>query len=91
MDLATTTRYTAADLARAASPARRLEGGGLTATVTAAGTGVVSFDGADLTRWRGDRTADADGLRVVLRDLDADRVWTVGFDPEAAGYEARFG
>ncbi|MEM6287693.1 MAG: glycosyl transferase [Bacteroidota bacterium] len=91
MDLATTTRYTAADLARAASPAHRLEGGGLTATVTAAGTGVVSFDGADLTRWRGDRTADADGLRVVLRDLDADRVWTVGFDPEAAGYEARFG
>ena len=91
MELSVSTRLDVSDLARAASPTRLLGGGGLTAAVTAAGTGVVSFDGADLTRWRADRVADDDGLRVFLRDLDSGHVWTAGFGPEADGYEARFG
>ena len=93
MELAVSTRYTAADLRRAVSPTHLLGADGLTAAVTAAGTGVVTFEGADLTRWRGDAVEDADGLLVFLRDLDTGRVWTAGWrpdqDPDA--YEARFG
>ena len=97
MELATQTRYAAADLARAVSPTHLLGADGLAAAVTAAGTGVVTFGDADgvvdLTRWRGDRVEDADGLLVFLRDLDSGRVWTAGWrpDPDPDAYEARFG
>ena len=93
MELAVSTRYTADDLARAASPAQTLAGGATTARITAAGTGAVTFDGLDLTRRRGDAVEDADGLAVFLRDLDRGRVWTVGWRPGQGEdrYEARFG
>ena len=97
MELAAQTRYDAADLARAVSPTHLLGADGLTAAVTAAGTGVVTFGDAagtvDLTRWRGDRVEDADGLLVFLRDLDSGRVWTAGWRPgqDSDAYQARFG
>ena len=93
VELAVLTEYTAHDLARAESPRQLLIGGSMTARVSAAGTGVVTFDGLDLTRWRGDAVEDADGLAVYLRDLDSGRVWTVGWRPGQGEerYQARFG
>ena len=72
-----------AGLGRPVSPAVLLSGGPLAAALTTAGTGVVTFDGADLTRWRADRVEDADGLAVYLRDLDSGRVWSAGWQPTA--------
>ncbi|MEM0962621.1 MAG: glycosyl transferase [Bacteroidota bacterium] len=93
MELATAVTYSAADLARAASPSVTLTGAETTATVSAAGTGVVTHGGLDLTRWRSDAVEDADGLAVYLRDLASGRVWTVGWRPGQGEdrYEARFG
>ncbi|WP_420456686.1 GH36-type glycosyl hydrolase domain-containing protein [Rubrivirga sp.] len=91
MELAVATPFVPADLARPVSPMQLLAGGGLTAAVSAAGTGVAWIDGADLTRWRADRVEDADGLAVWLRDLDSGRVWTAGWRPGDEAYEARFG
>ncbi|GAB5536611.1 MAG: hypothetical protein Rubg2KO_28600 [Rubricoccaceae bacterium] len=53
----------------------------LSALVTSDGTGYVSFEGVDLTRFRGDALADTDGLLVYLRDLDTGRVWSAGRQP----------
>ncbi len=91
MELAVATVYTPADLARPVSPMHLLSGGGLTAAVSAAGTGVAWIDGADLTRWRADRVEDADGLAVWFRDLDTGAVWTAGWRPGDETYQARFG
>ena len=93
MELVTATSYTVADLARAHSPRVTLSGADTTALVSAAGTGVVTVDGLDLTRWRGDAAEDADGLAVFLRDLDSGKAWTVGWRPGQgeSHYEARFG
>ena len=91
MELAVSTRFTTADLARPVSPMHLLGGGGLTAALSAAGTGVVTSGGSDLTRWRADRVEDADGLALFLRDLDTGHVWTAGWRPGDEAYEARFG
>ncbi len=91
MDLTVAPALTPADLVRPVSPTRLLAGGGLTAAVSAAGTGVVWTDRADLTRWRADRVEDADGLAVFVRDLDTGRVWTAGWRPGDEDYQARFG
>ncbi len=93
MELAVSPRPIAAASLGAVSPTHLLGAGGLTAALTAAGTGVVTFDGADLTRWRGDAVEDADGLLVFFRDLDTGRVWTAGWRPEPApdAYHAEFG
>ena len=91
VELAVSTRFTTADLARPVSPIHLLGGGGLTAALSAAGTGVVTSGGADLTRWRADRVEDADGLALFLRDLDTGHVWTAGWRPGDEAYEARFG
>ncbi len=93
MDLAVSTRHTLADLRRPVSPTHLLGGGRLTAALTAAGTGVVTYEDVDLTRWRRDPVEDADGLLVFLRDLDSGETWTVGWRPgqEPDAYEALFG
>ena len=82
-----------AGLGRPVSPAVLLSGGPLAAALTTAGTGVVTFDGADLTRWRADRVEDADGLAVYLRDRDSGRVWSAGWQPTAGAdaYRAAVG
>ena len=82
------------DLARAVPAACLLGSDRLSAVVTAAGTGAVVFDGADLTRFRADRVTDADGLFVYLRDADSGRVWSAGRQPTGAepdDYRARLG
>src|SRR5690606_23814891 len=58
-----------------------LAGDAMAAFVTAAGSGTVAFDGRALTRWRGDRVRDAEGVFFYLRDLDGGAVWSAGFEP----------
>ncbi len=79
-----------------------LAGGGVHAVVTAAGSGFVAFGERDLTRWRGDRVTDDDGVFFYLRELDPGsesgagfgEVWSAGYQPTRRlpeRYEARFG
>src|SRR5688572_1477660 len=61
---------------------------------TAAGGGGSSYRGFALTRWTADRTRDADGFFVYLRDADSGAVWSAGHQPvgrAADAYEARLG
>ena len=83
MELAVSTSKPAG-LSGPVSPTALLRGGDLTAAITTAGTGVVTFQDADLTRWHADRVEDADGLAVYLRDLDSGRVWSAGWQPTGA-------
>ena len=72
----------AADLHDGVTPRGWLLGNGrAVALVNAAGTGFLAADGRALTRWAGDRTADADGVFVYLRDLDSGAVWSAGMAP----------
>lgn len=83
-----------ADLNAPVPPGRILSNGELHALVTAAGTGFVAWRDLALTRWRGDRVEDADGVVVYVRDLDSGAAWTTGARPGLKGpdrYEARFG
>ncbi|MEO8448345.1 MAG: glycosyl transferase [Gemmatimonadota bacterium] len=57
--------------------------------LTEAGGGFSAWGGMGVTRWRPDRTADADGFFVYLRDLDANTVWSAGFQPTRA-HPARY-
>ena len=71
-----------ADLHDGVTPRGWLLGNGrAVALVNAAGTGFLAADGRALTRWAGDRTADADGVFVYLRDLDSGAVWSAGMAP----------
>ncbi|HET6305037.1 MAG TPA: hypothetical protein VFG80_09665, partial [Myxococcota bacterium] len=64
--------------------ARFLSNGRYTLCVTGAGTGCSSCAGIQLTAWRPDRTQDADGVFVYLRDLDAGQTWSLGHQPVQA-------
>jgi N,N'-diacetylchitobiose phosphorylase len=60
--------------------------------LTAAGGGASSYRGYALTRWGADRTRDADGFFIYLRDADSGGVWSAGHQPAgraADAYEAR--
>src|SRR5215213_6778919 len=60
--------------------------------LTAAGGGGSSYRGFALTRWTADRTRDADGFFVYLRDADSGAVWSAGYQPvgrAADAYDAR--
>ena len=60
---------------------------------TAAGSGYVDWKGAAVTRWQADRTRDADGYFLYLRDLDSGKFWSAGFQPtlvEPDEYQANF-
>jgi cyclic beta-1,2-glucan synthetase len=62
--------------------------------LTAAGGGASSFRGFALTRWTADRTRDADGFFVYLRDADSGDAWSAGLQPigrVADRYEAAQG
>ena len=74
------------------STAAVLRRGDYAVLLTAAGGGGSSFRGYALTRWTADRTRDADGFWVYLRDADSGDVWSAGHQPvgrAADGYEAR--
>jgi cellobiose phosphorylase len=71
-----------------------LSNGSYTVLLTEAGSGYSAYDGYALTNWAGDRTRDADGVFVYLRDRDRDHVWSVGHQPVRASgdrYALRYG
>src|SRR5215813_6117098 len=49
--------------------------------VTAAGAGVSTWRGLDVTRWREDVTRDCWGQFYYVRDLADGEVWSVGYQP----------
>jgi len=58
-----------------------LSNGHMSTVITPAGTGYSSFDGYRLTRWKGDRTMDADGTFLYVRDLETGNYWSMGRQP----------
>jgi cellobiose phosphorylase len=81
-------------LAGGAPRAHALSNGRLTTVVTGAGTGYTAYQTFALTRWTPDRTRDADGYFVYLRDVDSGAIWSAGAQPVPGApehYVARFG
>ena len=61
--------------------------------ITAAGSGYVDWEGTAVTRWQADRTRDAEGYFLYLRDLDSGKFWSAGYQPtlvEPDEYQANF-
>lgn len=61
--------------------------------LTAAGSGYIDFEGTAVTRWQPDRTRDANGFFLYLRDLDSGRFWSAGYQPtllEPEEYQADY-
>jgi N,N'-diacetylchitobiose phosphorylase len=82
---------TKSDVRPTESTAAVLRRGDYAVLFTAAGGGGSSYRGFALTRWTADRTRDADGYFVYLRDADNGDVWSAGHQPvgrAADAYEA---
>lgn len=58
-----------------------LSNGEYTTFLTAAGSGYSTFAKLALTRWLADRTRDADGFFIYVRDLDSGAFWSAGYQP----------
>src|SRR5437868_14383867 len=61
--------------------------------ITSAGAGYSTWRDLDVTRWREDATRDCWGQFCYVRDLEAQRSWSVGHQPlgrAAEDYEAVF-
>ncbi len=67
--------------------ARLLGNGRQRVLLSGAGSGVSSLGGVALTSWAADRTEDADGFFIYLRDLDDGRLWSAGHQPVRAPAE----
>ncbi len=61
--------------------AQLLSNGRYRVLLTGAGAGSSSLDALALTRWSGDRTRDADGFFLYIRDLDRGHLWGAGRQP----------
>src|SRR5262245_14665075 len=78
---------------RAASPRLALlSNGSYSVIITAAGGGVSTWRGLDVTRWREDVTRDCWGQFCYVRDLSDQRVWSIGYQPlcRADDYQVEF-
>jgi cyclic beta-1,2-glucan synthetase len=74
--------------------AQLLSNGRYHTLVTGSGAGRSMLGDIALTRWSADRTRDADGFFLYLRDLATQRVWAAGLQPvgvEPDGWRARSG
>jgi len=60
---------------------RVLSNGRYRVLVSAAGAGYSAFGRYTLVRWSRDRTRDADGWFLYLRDLASGLVWSAGHQP----------
>ena len=49
--------------------------------VTAAGAGYSTWRGLDVTRWREDATRDCWGQFCYVRNVTADKIWSIGHQP----------
>jgi len=58
-----------------------LSNGRLTVALTRRAGGFTTWHGLAVTRWRDDPTCDDRGSHVLLRDLDADAIWSMGPGP----------
>jgi cellobiose phosphorylase len=58
-----------------------LSNGRYSTLLTTSGTGYSRLNDVALTRWHGDRTRDADGLFVYVRDLESGRFWSSAAQP----------
>jgi len=61
--------------------------------VTGAGSGFSRWDGLALTAWSADRTEDAEGFFLYVRDLERGIFWSLGHQPvqrPAARYGVRY-
>ena len=73
----------------AAPRARLLSNGSYTVMLTDAGSGFSHWRDLAVTRWREDRTRDAWGSYVLLRDIESGGVWSAALQPcggEPDGY-----
>jgi N,N'-diacetylchitobiose phosphorylase len=70
------------------STAAVLRRGDYAVLLTAAGGGGSSYRGFALTRWTADRTRDADGFFVYLRDADSGEIWSAAHQPVGRGADA---
>jgi cyclic beta-1,2-glucan synthetase len=70
------------------STAAVLRRGDYAVLLTAAGGGGSSYRGFALTRWTADRTRDAEGFFVHLRDADTGGRWSAGYQPAGRRAEA---
>lgn len=68
-------------LAAATPRVHMLSNGRFRTLLTAAGGGYSAVEEVMLTRWRADRTRDADGFFVYVRDLDSGSWWSMGHQP----------
>jgi len=57
-------------------PARLLSNGRYSVLLSGSGGGFSAWQGIALNRWSADRTLDAEGLFLYLRDLDDDTFWS---------------
>ncbi|MDT8342122.1 MAG: glucoamylase family protein, partial [Longimicrobiales bacterium] len=57
--------------------------------LTSGGGGYSRWGEVDLTRWRADTTRDDWGTWIYLRDVDADALWSIGYQPTGTGYQGR--
>jgi N,N'-diacetylchitobiose phosphorylase len=71
--------------------ARRLSNGRLATLVSGAGGGGTMFGDLAVTRWMPDRTRDADGEWLYVRDVDSGDWWSASAQPSLRGtHAARF-
>ena len=83
-------RVEAFDLSSTRDPvphAALLSNGRYSALVTTSGTGVSRLDDIAITRWHGDRTQDAEGFFLYVRDVESGRYWSAGRQPVVSGPE----
>ena len=67
--------------------------GELSSIISARGSGVTTWKGLDVTRFREDASLDAGGTFVYVRDLTSKRLWSAGHQPTGATpeyYDASF-
>ncbi len=64
-----------------------LSNGRYSTLVTTSGTGISRRGEVALTRWRGDRTQDAEGFFLYVRDLESGRYWSAGRQPVTSAPE----
>ncbi|TLS48684.1 glycosyl transferase family 36 [Paenibacillus antri] len=58
-----------------------LSNGKYSVVVTNAGGGFSRFEGVAVTRWREDPVRDPWGSYVYIRDVEADKLWSAGYQP----------
>ena len=61
-----------------------LSNGRYSIMLTAAGSGYSRWNDLAITRWRADSTSDGWGTYFYLRDREAGRVWSAGYQPTAS-------